>query len=97
MAGQDGTVFTRPAQTSARPSPLPLPLLSSWSHLIAPGRTWSHLTPQLTSLPTLQTHTHSRLSGAAQGVAYRDVKPANALLDASDPPVLQLCDFGAAR
>lgn len=33
----------------------------------------------------------------ARGCAFRDVKPANALLTRSSPPLLVLCDFGCAR
>lgn len=82
----------RPRVARARPPRHPraseLPQVTSHSRLSARCYHNRYFFLQIVSAVS---HCHHR------NIVYRDVKLVNILLDGSEPPVVQLCDFGVAR
>lgn len=57
---------------------------------------WCHLLTRGRAKASEVTDSETVLERFPQGIVYRDVKLENTLLDGSDPPIVQLCDFGVS-
>lgn len=67
-----------------------------------PRRRFPHRLTRISPLPVSRRYLFLQIVSAVQhchhrNIVYRDVKLVNVLLDGSEPPVVQLCDFGVAK